>query len=299
MTQASCGRANQHKSTKWHMKKNVMKTERKKVHRAILFGQVVLAGFLGWLSCSTVLAQTAQPKESLAVDLGGGMSIEFVLIRPGSFMMGSMTGNIDEKPPHKVTLSKPFYLGKYEVTQEQWQAVMGRNPSQFKGPQNPVENVRREDCQVFIGRLNKKAGAAVFRLPTEAEWEYACRAGSTTDFSFGEAETTLGDYAWYIANSGIASTHPVGQKKPNAWGLYDMHGNVMEWCLDGYGDYTGAAVTDPVGTAPISYRIPRWVVRGGSWSDDAGDCRSARRNGREPGGWFFTLGFRLLRNVSP
>ena len=142
-----------------------------------------------------------------------------------------------------MTITKPFYLGKYEVTQEQWEAVMGSNPSHFKGPKNPVEQVSWDDCQQFLVKLNAKSGGqgSKFVLPTEAQWEYACRAGSTGKFCFGDDEKQLGEYAWYEANSGD-KTHPVGEKKPNTFGLHDMHGNVWEWCQDWYGEYGAEAV---------------------------------------------------------
>jgi len=171
--------------------------------------------------------------KELVVDLGGGVKLEMVLIPAGEFLMGSPDSDKDafdyEKPRHRVRITKPFYLGKYLVTQEQWQAVMGNNPSYFAGRRkNPVEQVSWDDCQKFLGKLNGKfgEGRGRFQLPTEAQWEYACRAGSRTRFCFGDGEDNLGEYAWFGNNSGIEGTHPVGKKKPNAWGLYDIHGNV-------------------------------------------------------------------------
>jgi formylglycine-generating enzyme required for sulfatase activity len=240
-------------------------------------------GIALWVSLSA-----AEPQPRLTVDLGGGVGIEFVLIRPGSFSMGSEKG---EEPVHTVTISKPFYLGKYEVTQEQWQALMGVNPSEFKGPKNPVESVSWEDCQAFVEKLNAKAGAGAFRLPTEAEWEYACRAGTSTEFCFGDAKAALGEYGWYKGNS-ESKTHPVGTRRPNAWGLYDMHGNVREWCQDGYGDYGADAATDPKGREGDTTR----VHRGGAWEDDSGDCRAASRHGEAPG-FVIDFGCRLVRTV--
>jgi len=213
---------------------------------------------------------TSQLKE-MAIDLGGGVKMEFVLIPAGSFMMGS--DKISEaKPVHRVTITKPFYLGKFEVTQEQWEKVMGSNPSRFKGAKNPVESVTWDDCQKFMEALKGKVPSQTFRLPTEAEWEYACRAKSKTDYSCGDSPDKLGDYAWYKDNSGDTS-HPVGQKKPNAWGLYDMHGNVCEWCQDWHEEYSGKSVSDPTGPATGSLR----VLRGGSWPNLASYCRSAIR----------------------
>jgi formylglycine-generating enzyme required for sulfatase activity len=209
--------------------------------------------------------------KEMAVDLGDGVKMEFVPIPDGSFMMGSDKIG-DAKPVHRVTISEPFYLGKFEVTQEQWQRIMGSNPSRFKGAKNPVECVSWDDCQKFLEALKQKVPNQTFRLPTEAEWEYACRAKSKTDYCFGDAPDKLRDYAWFTENN-QDKTHPVGQKKPNSWGLYDTHGNVREWCQDWYGEYTAKSATDPTGPATGSSR----VLRGGSWRYSASWCRSARR----------------------
>ena len=216
---------------------------------------------------------------------------EMVLIPAGEFLMGSDAGDSDEKPEHRVRITKPFYLGKYEVTQEQWAAVMGNNPSRFQGPKNPVEQVSWDDCQEFCRRLSAKEGKE-YRLPTEAEWEYACRAGSTGEYCFGDEGSRLGEYAWYLSNS-QRETHAVGQKRPNAWGLYDMHGNVWEWCADHYDQdyYRNSPVDDPQGPSGGAYR----VNRGGSWVSTAGFCRSANRGRNSPGIRGNSLGFRLAR----
>jgi formylglycine-generating enzyme required for sulfatase activity len=218
--------------------------------------------------------------------LGGGITMKLVLIPAGKFTMGE--GN----DQHEVTLSKPFYVGVTEVTQAQYQAVMGTNPSNFKGETNPVDQVSWIDATEFCKKLSEKTRQAV-RLPTEAEWEYACRAGTATAYSFGDADSALGDYAWYGSNSGN-TTHPVGQKKPNAWGLYDMHGNVWEWCADWYGSYPTGAVTDPQGAASGTSR----VLRGGSWFYNPSDCRSANRNGLTPDFRIINLGLRVVVSVS-
>jgi len=187
--------------------------------------------------------------------------------------MGSESGDDDEKPVHRVRISQAFYLGKYQVTQAQWQAVMGDNPSRFKGDTLPVEQVSWKDVQKFTQFLNAREGDTKYRLPTEAEWEYAARAGTTTAYSFGDDPRQLGEYAWFGENSGT-TTHPVGQKKPNPWGLYDMHGNVWERVQDWYGPYTAGTAVDPAGpSSPGSLR----VFRGGGWPFVAGLCRSAKR----------------------
>jgi len=198
-----------------------------------------------------------------------------------------------EHPQHRVTISKPFYMQATEVTQDQWKRVMGSNPSNFKncGDNCPVERVSWNDVQEFIGKLNQMEGGNKYRLPTEAEWEYACRAGSTTRFCFGNDKDRLGEYAWYRGNS-RKRTHRVGEKQPNSWGLHDMHGNVWEWCQDWYGDYFSGSVTDPKGPSSGS----GLVLRGGSWRGDARDCRSAFRTRGEPSGRNELIGFRLARN---
>ena len=163
-----------------------------------------------------------------------------------------------------------------------------------KNANNPAVYISWNDCQAFIRKLNQMEGGNKYRLPTEAEWEYACRAGSAKRFSFGNSDGQLGGYTWYDGNTdsaGEAYAHGVGTKKPNVWGLYDMHGNVWEWCRDWYGDYPSGSVIDPEGPSSGVYR----VYRGGSWGDEAGGCRSANRNRREPGNRFVILGFRLVR----
>ena len=214
----------------------------------------------------------------MTVAIGQGPALELVAIPPGTFMMGAPGRQ------HEVTLTKAFWLGKCAITQAQWEAVMGQNPSHFKGEQLPVENVSWEDCSTFLERLNAR-GQGVFRLPTEAEWEYACRAGSTA-----EPGGDPGLLAWHAGNSGL-TTHPVGQKPPNAFGLYDMNGNVWQWCQDWYGDYPPGPVTDPQG--PPSG--PARVNRGGSWHDPAELATWAHtRDGNGPGLRCGSLGLRVL-----
>ena len=229
------------------------------------------------------------------MNLGRGVKLEMVLIPAGEFLMGSPDADKNaydwEKPQHRVRITKPFFLGKYPVTQEQWEAVMGGNPSHFKGPQNPVERVSWDDCQEFLEKSNSlPSKGGEFQLPTEAQWEYACRAGSKTRCCFGDNESGLGEYAWYDKNSG-KKTHPVGEKKPNAWGLYDMHGNVWEWCADWFDGYDAKAADDPAGPRTGSNR----VGRGGSWDAPAGRCVSAYRYDRRPGNRYSYLGLRLSR----
>ncbi len=245
----------------------------------------------------------------LSLDLRDGVKIEFVLIPPGEFVMGSPEAERQvalaqatvgwakeriptEGPQHKIKISQPFYLGKYEVTQAQWQAVTGSNPSRFKDPMNPVEQLSWDDIQPFLAKLNIafEGKGMLFDLPTEAQWEYACRAGTTTAFSVGDDLALLSQCAWVKANSG-GRARPVGQGQPNAWGLYDMHGNVREWCSDCYGAdyYAKSPPADPTGPPTGSHR----VHRGGCWDHPPRLCRAAFRHHDPPGYRYGDLGFRL------
>ncbi len=221
-----------------------------------------------------------------------GLNLELLPIPAGSFAMGSTNGEADEKPVTQVQLTQPFWLGKTEVTQGQWERVMGSNPSAFKkaGANAPVEQVFYEDALAFCQKVTASERAAgrlpegyAYTLPTEAQWEYACRAGTTGDYA-----GNLALLGWYSDNSG-STTHAVGQKQANAWGLYDLHGNVCEWCRDWFGNYPGGTVTDPTGAASGTDR----VLRGGCWFLTARNCRSASRFRFEPGLRYRDLGFRL------
>lgn len=297
----------------------------------IFIGFVAIAGLAG----GAVRAAEAQVKnepakaiEEITITLPGNVPLVLVRIPRGTFTMGSPVGERGrdprEGPQHHVTISQDFYLGKFEVTQRQWEAVMGRrwfgllgsNPSHFSdcGLDCPVEMVSwNEVCggstgstcapTSFIGKLNQLLGTTKFRLPTEAEWELAARAGTTTDFSFdtpsewGTECVTNGfpaadPYMWWCGNSGKTS-HPVGHKQKNPYGLYDMHGGVQEWVADWYQDYAAGAVTDPAGPVSGSRR----VSRGGSWAGPASNCRSAARD-RDPSGIRYGfIGFRLAKSL--
>ncbi len=222
--------------------------------------------------------------------------MEFVLIPGGSFMMGSPLNESgrgsDEGPQHNVT-TQPIYMMTTEVTQAQWKVVMGNNPSRFKGDNRPVENVSWNDCQQFIAKLNQTDPGKGYRLPTEAEWEYACRAGTTTRFHSGYSEMDLAKAGWYGENS-RNTTHPVGTKTPNSWGLYDMHGNVWEWCEDWYHRRYYRAPSN--GTAWISGGGTYRVLRGGSWDFYEQSCRSANRDGNDLDIRRYIYGFRCVRN---
>ena len=221
-----------------------------------------------------------------------GVSFEMVYVEGGSFDMGATSEQVsdadsDEKPVHRVTLSD-YYIGRCEVTQELWEAVMGSNPSWFKGAQNPVESVSWNDCQNFIKKLNRLTGRT-FRLPTEAEWEYAARGGNKSSHYKYSGSNNIFDVAWHDGNSG-RKTHAVGTKTANELGIYDMSGNVYEWCSDWYGGYSTGAQTNPQGPSSGSFR----VLRGGSWSFNAGYCRVSYRNGYDPGYSCHYIGLRLV-----
>ena len=230
--------------------------------------------------------------------------MEFVRIPAGEFDMGSPSDEVGrydcEGPVHHVNIGKAFYMDRYEVTQKQWRAVMGDNPSCFTGDDDlPVECVSWDDVQEFIRKLNDTEGTTKYRLPSEAEWEYACRAGTTTRYSFGDDESELGDYAWYDDNSND-KTHPVGQKKPNPWGLYDMHGNVWEWVQDcWHSNYNGALADGSAWVYSCKYDGADRVYRGGGWFGDSRGCRSAIRDDRGCGCGVrcVDLGFRLVKEV--
>jgi len=282
--------------------------------RRHFFVAAMLAFAFGGLSVTASAApdQEATAKAlavpvKLSVPLDDKLSMEFVLIPAGKFMMGSPETDklsyLDEYPQHEVTLTKAFYIGVYEVTQEQYDAIMGRDDSPTKGPTHPVEKVPWLDCLEFCRKLSQQTGCAV-RLPTEAEWEYACRAGTTTRWSFGDDESKLDDYAWTRENSGHHS-HPVGQKKPNPWGLYDMHGNVNEWCQDRRAivdHYKSGPVTDPQPVAGDTQRGGMRLMRGGSWMYPGQMSRSTARGfeaggSRAPSDWYSSYGFRVVMEL--
>jgi formylglycine-generating enzyme required for sulfatase activity len=223
------------------------------------------------------------------------LNMEFVLVKGGCYQMGDDFGDgyADERPVHEVCVND-FYMGKYDVTQGQWKEIMGYNPSEFNrcGDSCPVENISWNDTQVFIGKLMQRIGKN-YRLPTEAEWEYAARSGGKKEKWAGtSSESELGEYAWYALNSGD-STHPVGQKKPNGLGLYDMSGNVWEWCQDLYDEnyYKNSPKNNPPGPDTGTNR----VLRGGSWFNGAGDTRSSNRLSIIPDYRDSNDGFRLVR----
>jgi len=235
-----------------------------------------------------------------------GVKQTFRWIQPGTFPMGSPPDEVDRfdsETQHEVTLTRGYWLADTACTQALWQAVMGDNPSQFKDdPANPVETVSWDDVQTFIDRLNALVPGLAAGLPSEAQWENACRAGTTTPFSFGKNITPeqvnySGSHPYADGKKGLSRGHtvPVRSLPPNPWGLYEMHGNVWEWCADWYGDYPAEPQTDPSGPPEGVLR----VLRGGSWGDDGRFCRAADRDGYEPGFRGGFIGFRLAPGQRP
>ena len=288
---------------------NKMKTKREMAQAGITVAGVVIGIFVFIVSAAyadrslKTSEKVTVPRHKVAQEPGktiiNSIGMAFVYIKPGTFMMGSPPNELDRKTDetlHQVTLTKGFYMQTTVVTQGQWKRVMNTNPSYFKncGDDCPVENVSWNDAKAFIQKLNSMEGHSRYRLPTEAEWEYSCRAGCVGPYANGNTMIHLDKMGWFSANS-ERKIHPVGQKKPNAWGLYDMHGNVSEWCQDWYGNYPSGSVTDPVG--PPSG--PGRVRRGGAWCYEAWNCRSAIRFRNFDGGRGFSLGFRLAHGVVP
>ena len=230
--------------------------------------------------------------DNISIPVKDGISIDMVRVEAGMFTMGA-TAEMkelydDERPTHRVTLTNDYYIGKYEVTQALWQTVMGNNPSEFKGDNLPVEQVKWKDCQKFLSKLNRITGKK-FRLPSEAEWEYAARGGNKSRGYQYSGSNNLLDVAWYNDNSG-RKTHAVGTKQANELGIYDMSGNVYEWCQDWFGKYNSSSQVNPTGANSGSDR----VFRGGSWVSNAGNCRSSYRDYITLGGRDSYLGLRLV-----
>ena len=250
----------------------------------------LLAAAAAWL-VAAVTAADPEPFEN-------AVGMQFVALAPGEFDMGSDDALLAAAPVHRVRITRPFLLGRTEVTNDQWAVVMGKPPSLGTGGDQPVEQVTWHDADRFCRTLSalpiEKQHRRVYRLPTEAEWEYACRAGSTSRFSFGDDEAALGDYAWFDGNSDL-QTHPVGRKRPNAWGLYDMHGNVWEWCRDWKAAYPAELVIDPQGPERGSDR----VFRGNGWHGGAAGLQTALRGGSSPTLRSPLVGLRVVLEIEP
>ena len=276
---------------KVEIKKDGYGTDSKTV--SILEGQTAsLSGVLTTNASSSVSSGTSLTGNTITIPVKDGISIDMVRVKAGTFTMGAtaeMKKPEDwEKPTHRVTLTNDYYIGKYEVTQALWQAVMGSNPSSRKGDNLPVEQVSWNDCQDFLSKLNRITGKT-FRLPTEAEWEYAARGGNKSRGYQYSGSNNLSDVAWYEDNSGYV-THAVGTKQANELGIYDMSGNVWEWCLDRCGKYSRFSQVNPIGANSGSYR----VFRGGCWLNFAKFCRSSFRFGNTPDFRNNNLGLRLV-----
>lgn len=265
-----------------------------RIHRKLLIAVGVLFVLLVVLVVTAGILLWATAPRDTAKIVKNRIGMEFVSLPAGNFMMGSAKGRADEKPVHRITISKGFLLGRYEVTQGEWKTVMGREAVNFKGDDFPAQFVNWNQTQEFIARLNQTSDGYTYRLPTEAEWEYACRAGTTTEYA-----DDLEWLAWYAGNS-ENRVHPVGHLHPNAWGLYDMHGNVFEFCQDWYDPnyYSSSPDTDPQGPASGKER----VLRGGSFREtgpfsatiDESNLRSAARWQSFPDDILDDRGFRLV-----
>ena len=276
---------------KVEIKKDGYGTDSKTV--SILEGQTAsLSGVLATHASSSVASGFSSSGNTITIPVKNGISIDMVRVEAGTFTMGATPEMKDpygdEKPTHRVTLTNDYYIGKYEVTQALWKAVMGNNPSNFKGDNLPVEHVSWDDCQEFISKLNRITGKT-FRLPTEAEWEYAARGGNKSRGYQYSGSNNLYDVAWFGDNSG-GKTHAVSTKQANELGIYDMSGNVWEWCQDGYGNYSSSSQTNPTGANSGSDR----VYRGGSWIYSARCCRSSCRFYDAPSNRDDRLGLRLV-----
>jgi len=235
----------------------------------------------------------------MADTMTNSLGMEMLLLPAGTFTMGGdwdvEQADENELPQHQVTFETPFYIGKFTVTQSQWQTVMGDSPSEFRGANHPVETTSHDDARAFIERLNDLENTRTYRLPTEAEWEYAARAGSQNTYCFGTEIGRLAEFAWFQDNSG-STTHPVGQLAPNDWGLHDMHGNVHEWCADWYRRdyYAESPSKDPAGPRKGVAR----VLRGGDWSSEAWYCRCAIRSLSSPQRRSPRVGLRLVKALT-
>ena len=265
-----------------------MNIKMKKLFVLLGVSLVVAIGFCG---CGKEAEARAKVEAERTIALSNGVQLKMIRVEPGSFMMGSENGYSSEEPVHQVTLTKPYYLGETEVTQAQWRAVMGYNPSHFQRDSRPVEVVSWHDAMEFCQKLNDEGKAPrgwKFTLPTEAQWEFAARGGNKSKGYKYSGSNNVEDVAWSKSNSG-EEAHAVRQKQANELGLYDMSGNVYEWCLDWYGGYSSSEVTDPQGPQGGSDR----VRRGGSWTTYAEFCYSAIRFYRDPNYRDDSIGFRL------
>jgi formylglycine-generating enzyme required for sulfatase activity len=259
-----------------------------KMRKCFILGMIWLCAG-GYMSAHA--ASTPTQAAPLSLDLGGGTTMELVLVPAGEFMMGRDTGSApEEKPVHKVKISQPFYMAKYETTQEQYEKVMGTNPSSFKNPKNPVENVSWNDAQEFCKKVGAMAKRQV-QLPTEAQWEYACRAGSAKD-----DEGPVFELGWHDNCGYPRHPHTVGEKAANAFGLYDMYGNVGEWCSDWYDAkyYETSPSVDPQGPAQGTDK----VSRGGAWGQHVASCMPACRQNIHPVTVHYYYGFRIVAIAS-